>query len=33
MFTLTDITTQAAAAVRELLTAANAKPGQILIIG
>ena len=33
MFTLTDITTQAAAAVRELLTAANSKPGQIIIIG
>ena len=33
MFTLTDITTQANAAVRELLTAANAKSGDILIIG
>lgn len=33
MFTLSDITAQTSAAVRELLTAADAKPGQILIIG
>ncbi len=33
MFTLTDLTIQSAAAVRELLTAANAGPGQILIVG
>ena len=33
MFTLNDITTQTAAAVRELLTVSKAKPGNILIIG
>ena len=33
MFTLSDITSQASAAVRELLTVSCAKPGQILIIG
>lgn len=33
MFTLNDITTQAAAAVRELLTVSKAKPGDVLIIG
>lgn len=33
MFTFNDITVQTSAAVRELLTAADAKPGQILVIG
>ena len=33
MFTLNDITTQTAAAVRELLTVSRAEPGDILIIG
>ena len=33
MFTLNDITTQTAAAVRELLTVSKAKPGDLLIIG
>lgn len=33
MFTLSDITNQTYTAVRELLTAASAMPGQILIIG
>jgi len=33
MFNLSDLTTQSRAAVSELLSAANAKPGQILIIG
>ena len=33
MFTLSDLTTRTHAAVSELLTAAGAKPGQILIIG
>ncbi|MBQ2726940.1 MAG: TIGR01440 family protein [Clostridia bacterium] len=33
MFTLNDITTQTAAAVRELFTVSKAKPGDILIIG
>ncbi len=33
MFTLNHITAQAAAAVRELLTTINAKPGDLLMIG